>query len=615
MNYPSINPDSPLALDTETTGVHWPVDHWFGFSWAQMRDGKVVSDYYDIRRNPTAAIWLQDVVNSHNADIVFHNASFDWKMLLSGGVTVPLHLVRDTVIMACIVNEHERSFQLDDLGKKYIGRRKNTNIYEEMARLFGGLPTRNVQIGRISQAPPEVVRPYGRDDAEITIELYHCFLDRIYADGLVPVYEFENDKIPTFIRNSAQGIRVDSEYAIRAADQLKPIIDEAQMRLNNLAGGDINVNSSPQIKKMFDPKQGSDGDWYVGDFRIGKTPKGGPSLGAEYLREMDDPRAELIREIRSTIKTRDTFLLGHVVGHEYNGRVYPTINQMKGEDGGTSTGRLSYQDPAMQQIPSRNKKVAAIVKPCFLPDEDQVWVDADMASFEVRAFLHLLNNTRVNELYAADPFQDSHQLVADLTNLVRNAEFPGQPNAKQLNLSMIFNQGNGATAMKMGMPWHWEEFTARNGDLVRYMKAGPEAMAVIDQYHRMMPGVKELASKCKSVAEKRGWVDTAIGRRLRFPHGYKSYKASGLLIQATSADWNKQNWKIVEEELDGVGRLILNTHDSYSMSLPVDWKPHYERVANRIQGMKRSRIPLVLELSGAGNNWWNALQGELNEAS
>ncbi|MCK4827168.1 DNA polymerase I, partial [bacterium] len=387
-------------------------------------------------------------------------------------------------------------------------------------------------------------------------------------------------------------------------DKITPIIDEKQKLLDREAGKEINVNSSPQVKTLFEPKKGNDGNWYASDGTLlQKTPKGQASLGADALREIRDPKASLILEIRSLIKTRDTFLLGHVVGHAHGGRVYPTINQSKSEDSGTGTGRLSIQNPAMQQIPNRNKKIAAIVKPCFLPDEGMVWVDTDMASFEVRVFYHLINNSEINRLYAADPSKDAHQFVADLTGLNRDAEYSGQPNAKQLNLSMIFNSGKGAIAEKMGMPWEYNSFTPRGSDkVITYKKAGAAAEEIIAQYHRVVPGVEELAEGCKSAAERDGYIKTYTGRRLRFPNGWHSYAASGKLIQATSADLNKENWSIIEEELGDEGHLILNTHDSYSMCLPEDWRPPYKRVKASIE-RSRLRIPLLLDFSGVGVNW------------
>ena len=158
----------------------------------------------------------------------------------------------------------------------------------------------------------------------------------------------------------------------------------------------------------------------------------------------------------------------------------------------------------------------------------------------------------------------------------------------------------------MGMPFEWTSFTNNAGEKIVYRKAGPEAMEVITRYHSKVRGVKDLADKCTDLAKNSGYVFTYTGRRLRFPRGYKVYKASGLLIQATSADLNKENWMMIDEELEGVGHMIVNTHDDYNLSLPEDWEPHFRRVQERIQ-VPRLRVPLLLGLSGAGANWWQAI--------
>jgi len=596
-----------FGYDTETTGLIYPTDKAFSFGIATP-DGR--TEYFDVRRDPKAIDIFNRQVHSYRGIIICHNASFDYRMSHSAGIILPLSNLDDTVVRATQINEHERSFSLEDLGQKYIGKGKVTSIYQDLAEIFGGLATRNVQMKHLAEAPPEIVGPYCEEDSLLVLRLWEWQQNEIERQGIEDICRFERHKMPTFIRAEMRGIRVDLDYAEEAIHKITPLIKESQKKLDKIAGWEFNSNSGPQIKKLFEPEEVKDGIWRANDgTTVGTTGSGGPSFKAEYLREMRHPAAELILDIRSLIKTRDTFLQGHVIGHAHGGRVYPTINQSKGEDGGTGTGRLSIQNPALQQIPSRNKKVAAIVKPCFLPNEGQIWVDADMASFEVRVFAHLINNREIINAYENDPDLDLHQFVADLTSLNRNATYSGEPNAKQLNLSMIFNSGNGAIADKMGMPWDWEEFTTRDGKEITYKKAGPEAEAVIAKYHRRIPGVKDLAKGCKDKAEKRGYIFTYTGRRLRFPHGYKSYKASGLLIQATAADINKENWSIIEETLGNDGDLLLNTHDSYSMSIDEDWKPHYERVRQELE-RPILRVPLKVDLSGAGDNWWKALEGQ-----
>jgi DNA polymerase I-like protein with 3'-5' exonuclease and polymerase domains len=611
MEFPRIQDADFITYDTETTGLVYPRDEAFSFGIA-LPDNSWY--YYDLREEPQAGDWISETLENSRTLVICHNSSFDYRMSHTAGIQLPIDRLRDTVINACNINEHETDYSLDSLARKYTKRRKDSSIYAVMADLFGGLPTRNVQMARIARAPSEVVGPYCGDDCLATLDLWRWQLEEIERQGLHDIINFEHSLLPRFIQTEMHGVRVDTEYADEAASRMDSHVEELQKKLNRLAGREVNTNSVKQIREIFEPREVSPGTWQASDGTIvGTTEKGQPSFKSEYLREMKDEKAGLILEIRSGIKTSDTFLRKHVIEHSINGRVYPTINQNKGEEGGTGTGRLSYQNPALQQIPSRNKKVAAIVKPCFLPDEGQVWVDADMASFEVRIFAHLVNDPGIIAAYQEDPQTDFHQYVADIANLVRNATYSGQPNAKQLNLSMIFNSGDGAIADKMGMPWDWESFIPRGKgeeDRITYKKAGPEAMEVINKYHRRLPGVRKLQNSAKKKALSRGYVFTKRGRRLRFPRGYKAYKASGILIQATAADYNKENWQIIGDVLDGEGRLLLNTHDSYGMSMPENWQPLYERVRREIENTSRARVPLVLDLSGSGPNWWEAVRKE-----
>jgi DNA polymerase I-like protein with 3'-5' exonuclease and polymerase domains len=136
-------------------------------------------------------------------------------------------------------------------------------------------------------------------------------------------------------------------------------------------------------------------------------------------------------------------------------------------------------------------------------------------------------------------------------------------------------------------------------------------MAVINHYHENMPGVKELAQNCKAEAEDLGYIETFTGRRIRFPNKRYAYKASGLKIQATAADINKLTWILAEEALDGVGYLVLNTHDSYGLSVKEDtairaansFKTHVE--INNVL-----KVPVILEVKEPGKNWWQSTNGK-----
>lgn len=606
--YPNLKQFSEIAYDTETTGLEPNAGaRVFGFS-ISTPDGE--DYYYDIRKNPRAIEWFNSAMAEYKGVIICHNLSFDYRLSHATGLHFSLDNAYDTAILACLANEHELTYSLDNLSKKYTRNHKQGDeLYVEMAKLFGGRATRNVQMKRIADAPESLVAPYAKGDTRSTLELYYYYIEQIADQKLQDIVAFERSVTPKIIAAQMHGVRIDISVAEQAVVTVDKEVKKLQKELNNVAGFVMNPQPSKDIKTLFKPEWRDNKWWACDGTPLEATKTGNPSIGADALRLMTHPAAGLILQLRSMIKTRDTFLSGHILESAYNGRVYPSINQTKGEDGGTGTGRLSYTGPALQQIPDRNKVVSEIVKRAFLPDEGHNWVDADMASFEVRIFAHLVGTDDIKKAYADNPEMDFHQFVADLSGLVRNATYNGQPNAKQLNLSMIFNQGNGTTAESMGMPWSWESFIPKGSTKeVTYKKAGPEAMGIIDKYHSKLTGVKRLAEACKATAEKRGWIFTREGRHLRFPKGYKSYKASGLLIQATSADENKRNWLLIDEVLQAEGgKMLLNTHDSYSLSLPEGDEERVARlVKENVEKDRGLRVPLILEVNKPAPNWWES---------
>lgn len=604
--YPDLSRYPYFAYDTETTGLRYPIDKAFACSIAVPGD----SWYFDFRRQPKAIEWLNDsfAVLASSTRIICHNAPFDASMSAVAGINIPLHLLDDTVVRACLINEHEATvfpwnrgrkpggYSLDYLCRKYIKKGKL-----------------DIDIENIAYLPYEEASKYGAWDAVLTLELWEWQEKEIERMALRNIEQLERRCMPVIIESQMAGIRVDLDETERAMEAMTPHIQQLQHEMDKVAGWEFNVNSGPQMIKLFDPTKTESG-WWVGRNRIGVTDKGAPSFRKEYLEELAefDPRARMVTDIRSALKTRDTFLAKHILEHAIGDRVYPTINQTVRETGGTKWGRLSYVDPAMQQIPSRDKVTASIVKPCFLPDDGQVWLDYDLASFEVRVFAALVGmyNQHLVKRYQENPKLDFHQMVAELTGLIRNAEYAGQPNAKQLNLSMIFSQGAGATAQKMGLETTDAKFTDEWGDEIKYQRAGMDAYRIIDQYHSKIRGVRKLAETARRVAETRGHLRTKFGRHIRFPKRYKSYKASGILIQATSADINKENWYLINDALDGRGRIALNTHDSYSMSVDIDT---LDQVKSDVKGAVEREflgVPLLLDLNGVGRNWWSALKND-----
>lgn len=597
-----------LVIDTETTGLDWWRDKLFGISIAWDDQ----SAYWDVRQDPQVIQWLQDLIREERVGTwVGHNIKFDYHFLREAGVTLPSERIDCTMIRGALINEHEPTFSLDFLARKYAGVQKDEEIYAELAALFGGRATRNVQMPNISRAPIRVVSKYAIQDAVVTLALYNWQQAEIERQDLYRVHSLERDLMPVIIDMEEQGVCVDVERAERAVRELTLRVDREQSALNSLAGFEVNPNPSGSITELFKPERGEDGEWYLVDgTRADKTEGGKASINAECLRRMKHPAAKMILDLRKMMKTRDTFLKGHILGHHHDGIIHCNYNQTKNDaEAGTGTGRLSVTNPALQQIPSRDKDIKSLVRPIFIPDVGASWLGMDWSQFEFRVANHYGNVPAILSAYASNPDLDFHQLVSDLTGIPRNAQYAGGPSSKAINLGLAFNMGSGRLAQECGLPYTEEE--GPNGNT--YLKAGPEALAMFEKYHAANPGMRNTSQKASSLAKERGFVHSMLGRHLRFPGGQFVHKASGLIYQATSADCMKQKLIELHTYLNthGCGRLLLTVHDEVGISLDNDSKEHADEIARiytTFDGVEcpiKLRVPITCDW-GTGADWYQA---------
>lgn len=626
MKFPRLRDYPVISLDTETTGLKWWVDKVFGVS-ISAPDGN--DWYWDIRRDPGAIEFLRDEIPRCRR-IFAHNLKFDWHMCREAGIVLPKDRVECTMIRAALIDEHLLTYDLDALGKKYIGQGKDTDIWPELAAIFGGRPTKNAQAPNLSRAPKELVGKYAKKDTRTCLDLGLWQDGEIERQGIERVVDLERRLVPVMVEMERGGVRVDVEKAEEAVVSINRQADTLQYQLDSLAGFAVNPNPSGSIKQLFNPKKDEHGRWVLIDGTIAPaTPAGAPSIDASVLRSMKHPAAEMILRLRKLIKTRDTFLRGHILGHHHNGVIHANFNQTKSDNElGTGTGRLSVNDPALQQIHKRDKEIASIVRALFGPDDEESdWVCNDWAQMDFRVFAHYVNDPRILGMYAQDPDTDFHKLASDLTGLPRSPRFAGDANAKQINLGLVFGMGQGTLAEEMGLPYTEQiNYTGRGcracdakicdnpAHLKTWKKPGPEAEAVFERYHGAIPGVKDLLQNASSVAKSRGYVKTILGRRIRFPRGMFTHKAGGLIFQGSAADALKvkliELHEYLESENNGA-RLLLNVHDEFDTNVPRgDEKTRAEisRIVTHFDGVGtpiKFRVPIRTD-QGVGPNWWEA---------
>jgi DNA polymerase-1 len=608
-----------VAPDVETTGLNHHVDKMFGVSITGCDPvaGVWATQYFDIRDTPHIKKTLARALPKCKK-IINHNIKFDMHFLGDEGIYLPDHAVECTSVRAALINEHEHSFSLDNLGFKYCGVKKE-DIWHEMATLFGGSSTKEAQIKNLHRAPASLVGKYARVDTENAILLWLYQEKQIEEQDLHQVWDLERKLTPILYHIERQGVRVDVARTKATSMQIDSIVGDAQKKLDKLAKGAVNANSPKQMRELFGvvSTQLDNGQlqWKTDEgVVLETTDAGAASLAKEALirlAEFGDKRAEQILILRRMIKAKQ-FCDNHILEHEYDGYVYPNYNQTRGENElGTGTGRFSISDPALQQIPARDKDVAALVRSCFIPEKGSKWGCADWKQFEFRWFAHYTKDEKIAAIYKADPDADFHKLVSDITGIPRNAPRAGGANAKQINLGMVFGMGGGKLASQMNLPFteRWDERNKRT-----WLIAGQETEEVMATYHSAIPGVKQMLTKANNIAKSRGYVKTVMGRHIRFPGGEFTYKAAGLVFQGSSADSMKQKmielWPLFQSEPNW--RMLLSVHDEIDSSVPDADVPRANKEMKQIletfDGEKcpiKCDIPILSDVTFA-ENWFEA---------
>jgi DNA polymerase I-like protein with 3'-5' exonuclease and polymerase domains len=204
----------------------------------------------------------------------------------------------------------------------------------------------------------------------------------------------------------------------------------------------------------------------------------------------------MIAEARKINKVNTTFI-DTILNFEHNGRIHAEINQIRSDDGGTVTGRFSYQNPNLQQIPARDPNTGPLIRSLFIPEEGCKWGCFDYSQQEPRLVAHyalkfgLPSVNTIADSYESDPSTDFHKIVADMADIPRSQ-------AKTINLGLFYGMGKAKLQAELGVT----KFKAEE---------------LFERYHSKVPFVKQLMNKIMNAASNKGQIKTLLGRRCRFP--------------------------------------------------------------------------------------------------
>ena len=530
--------------------------------------------------------WFQDIMSTTSVKI-FHNAMYDVCWLRQLGIKIN-GLIVDTMIAASLVDENRFQYSLNSLGWDYLGCGKSENALIEAAKSRGLDPKQDLW-----QLPAMEVGAYAERDAELTLELWQVMKREIIHQDLESIFNLETDLFPCLVDMRFKGVRVDVERAHTLKEQLSK--QEAQLLREVEKETQVNVQiwAARSIAKVFD-KLGLDYS------RTEKTES--PSFTKNFLQEHKHPMVQRIAKAREINKAHTTFI-DTIIKYEHKGRIHADINQIRSDQGGTVTGRFSYNNPNLQQLPARNKDLGPLIRSLFLPEEGHTWGCFDYSQQEPRLVVHYASLYKfpsvyeVIEAYNNDTSTDFHQIVADMAQIPRSQ-------AKTINLGLFYGMGKNKLQAELGV-------------------TKEKAEELFNQYHKKVPFVKQLMNAASNRAQDRGQIRTLLGRLCRFhlwepnqfgmhkamPHeealkehgpGIRrayTYKALNKLIQGSAADMTKKS--MLELYKEGIIAHI-QIHDELDLS--VESNEHAKKIIEIMENAVNLEVPNKVDYE-SGETW------------
>ena len=502
-HFPNLKDAKEIAIDLETKdpniktkGPGWPTMDGNIVGVAVATDG--FAGYFPIAHENGSNMdykivmdWVQEVV-SGPGDKIFHNASYDVGWLRAHGIKVSGRII-DTMVASALVDENRFSYSLNALGYDWLGETKSEQELKEAASEWG-IDAKQ----ELYKLPAKFVGFYAEQDAILTLKLWQYLKTEIFRQEIQSVFNLETELFPVLLNMRATGVRVNLSEAERLKDEFVKKETKILDKITKESGLPVDIFAARSIAKAFD-KLGI-------KYPLTEKTKE-PSFTANWLLNCEAPIAKLIREAREVHKFHATFI-DSILKFQHNGRIHSEIHQLRGDGGGTVSGRLSYANPNLQQVPARNKELGTRIRSLFKPESGLQWGSFDYSQQEPRLVVHYASSIgfpgsdKLIEAYEKEN-ADFHQTVADMAQIPRSQ-------AKTNNLGIFYGMGARKLSNELGIQTD-------------------EAKLLLQEYNKSVPFVRQLANRCMESADKNGAIRTIKGRKCRFdkwePNSFGLYKA------------------------------------------------------------------------------------------
>ena len=602
LEFPDLSTYGTIAVDLETRDPHLRER---GSGWPR-KDGYIIGVavaveseawYFPIRHEIGPNLdakrtlgWLEDLLNNPQRQVVFHNAQYDVGWLLAEGVQIKA-AIRDTMIVAPLLDENRFSYSLNNLSRDYLADIKSEKGLREAAEEFG-VDAKS----EMYKIPASFVGAYAEQDAALTLRLWTHFQSLIVKEEIKDILDLEHRVLATVIPMRQKGVPVN----IDRAEELKSYFHKKEKEfLNEIkreTGKDVEIWAAASIAEAFDAI----------DLPYPRTEKtSAPSFTKFWLKNHEHKVPKMIVEARELNKARTTFV-DTILKHTHNGRIHAELNQLRSDDAGTVTGRFSYSNPNLQQMPARNAEIGPLIRSLFIPEKDTLWGAFDYSSQEPRLVVHYgsilgFNGARdFADEYNKDVTTDFHQMAADIVGVPRKQ-------AKDINLGLFYGMGTKRLATGLGLEIE-------------------EGKKLFEEYHAKVPFVSQISEYAMKRAATKGVIRTLLGRRCRFDrweptryglykalsyqeaydeHGPSirrafTYKALNKLIQGSAADQTKAAMVALYEN----GYLpMIQVHDELDVS--VSSEKEAKEIKEIMETCVKLEVPSLVDAE-FGENWGEA---------
>ncbi|MDO9265542.1 MAG: DNA polymerase I [Sulfurimonas sp.] len=572
----SLNADTIVAFDTETTGLDYYNDSLVGFSFCFNTTEAYYVPIAHFYLGVTEQISRNDAVKAIKkifaSRVVGHNIKFDLHFVTRFLDDYKLDIFADSMILAWLINP-EHAISLDKLADKYL----NHTMVAFKDTVKKGETFASVEL--------EDACRYAAEDAYITLRLYYLFLEKLSLQNaahlIKEAQEVEFPFIKTLLKMEQEGIALNGSFLEKFLVEVKESLGELTKKIYGFAGCEFNINSTQQLGVVLFENLG---------LSSGKKTKTGHSTNEQVLSSLKDAHEIIpyLLEYREVYKLYSTYIepLLKLSREDKESRIHTSFVQT-----GTATGRLSSKNPNLQNIPTRTK-LGTKIREAFVAPKGKKLIGIDYSQIELRLLAHFTKDKVLVDAFKSD--KDIHRQTA--VALFGEDEADAKRNiAKTVNFGLLYGMGQKKLSETLGI-------------------TTKEAKDIIDKYFNSFPTVRAYFRSIVDNSKEFGYVETLLGRRRYFdyenaaPMFRAAYERESVnsVFQGSASDLIKLSMNKIHRVIEDEGlnaKMLLQIHDELIFEVNEN---EAEVLGNRFKEIMQNIMELNIPLKASmniGNNW------------